>query len=69
MGVEAVVLSCASGSTAACYEAAMTGDMQSPIRVINPGGELSVAFDPAWKDVTVTGPAVLVFSSQLPDNF
>jgi diaminopimelate epimerase len=68
-GVEAVVLSCASGSTAACYEAAMTGDMQSPIRVINPGGELSVAFDPAWKDVTVTGPAVLVFSSQLPDNF
>jgi diaminopimelate epimerase len=68
-GVESVMLSCASGSTAACYEAAMTGDMLSPIRVINPGGELSVAFDQGWKDVTVTGPAVLVFSSQLPDNF
>jgi diaminopimelate epimerase len=68
-GVESVMLSCASGSTAACYEAAMTGDMRSPIRVLNPGGELVVAFDPDWREVTVTGPAVLVFSSQLPDSF
>ncbi len=68
-GVESVMLSCASGSTAACYEAASLGGMASPIRVINPGGELVVAFDPQWKDVTVTGPAVLVFDSNLPDNF
>ncbi len=68
-GVEAVMRSCASGSAAACYEAATSGGMTSPIKVINPGGELTVAFDPEWKDVTVTGPAVLVFDSQLPDDF
>ena len=68
-GVEAVMLSCASGSTAACFEAATSAGMTSPIKVINPGGELTVAFDPQWKDVTVTGPAVLLFDSQLPDDF
>ncbi len=68
-GVEAVMRSCASGSTAACFEAATSGGMTSPIKVINPGGELTVAFDTEWKDATVTGPAVLVFDSQLPDDF
>ncbi|UCD36830.1 MAG: diaminopimelate epimerase [Fidelibacterota bacterium] len=68
-GVESVMLSCASGSTAACYEAASLGGMESPIKVINPGGELTVAFDHDWQDVTVTGPAVLVFDSQLADDF
>lgn len=68
-GVESVMLSCASGSTAACFEAASLGGMASPIRVINPGGELFVEFDPEWKDVAVTGPAVLVFDSQLPEDF
>jgi len=68
-GVEAVMRSCASGSVAACFEAASSSGMTSPIRIINPGGELVVAFDPEWQDVTVTGPAVLLFDSELPDNF
>lgn len=68
-GVEAVVDSCASGSVAASYQAAMTGAMRSPIRVINPGGELLVSFDEGWQQVTVTGPAILVFDSELPDTF
>ncbi len=68
-GVEAVVLSCASGSTAAAFQAAHTNKMLSPIRIINPGGELVVAFDDDWQDVSVTGPAVLVYSSELPDDF
>jgi diaminopimelate epimerase len=68
-GVESVMLSCASGSTAASFEAAQTGDMRSPIRVINPGGELIIAFDPEWQDITVTGPSVLVFDGVLPDDF
>lgn len=68
-GVEAVVDSCASGSVAATYQAAMTGTMRSPIRVINPGGELLVSFDEGWQQVTVTGPAILVFDSGLPDTF
>ncbi|MCH8328165.1 MAG: diaminopimelate epimerase, partial [Candidatus Marinimicrobia bacterium] len=68
-GVEAVVDSCASGSVAASYQAAMTGKMKSPIRVINPGGDLTVTFDDQWHEVTVTGPAVIVFQAQLPDDF
>ncbi|MEE9465054.1 MAG: diaminopimelate epimerase [Candidatus Neomarinimicrobiota bacterium] len=68
-GVEATVLSCASGSTAAAYHAAVTGAMASPIRVVNPGGELLIEFDPEWQDVSVTGPVVLVYDSQLPDDF
>jgi diaminopimelate epimerase len=68
-GVEAVMLSCASGSMAACFEAASLGGMTSPVRIINPGGELLVEFDREWKYVTVTGPAVLLFDSQLPDDF
>ncbi len=68
-GVEAVMLSCASGSTAACFQAASSGPMTSPVRVINPGGELSVEFDPSWQEVTVTGTAALVFDAELPDDF
>lgn len=68
-GIEAVMRSCASGSTAACYHAAMTGDMASPVRIINPGGELLVEFDKNWKNVTVQGPAQLVFDSHLPADF
>ncbi|MCH8836634.1 MAG: diaminopimelate epimerase, partial [Candidatus Marinimicrobia bacterium] len=67
--VEAAVLSCASGSTAAAYHAAADGAMDSPIRVINPGGELLVDFDPHWRDVWVQGPALLMFDSELPDDF
>ena len=68
-GVEAVMLSCASGSTAACFQAASSGELVSPVRVINPGGELTVDFDPAWQQVAVTGPVELVFDSALPDDF
>ncbi len=68
-GVEAAMLSCASGSTAAVYHAAADGTMDSPVRVINPGGELLVEFDPDWREVWVQGPAQLVFDSELPDDF
>lgn len=68
-GVEVVMRSCASGSVAACFEAASSGGMTSPITIINPGGELTLAFDPEWQDVTVTGPAVLLFDSELPEDF
>jgi diaminopimelate epimerase len=68
-GVESVMLSCASGSTAACFEAASRGGMESPIEVLNPGGELEVEFDAEWDHVTITGPTELVFDSELPDDF
>lgn len=68
-GVEEVVLSCASGSTAAAYHAAMAGPMTSPMTVHNPGGDLEVVFDAQWQAVSVIGPAVLVFDAQLPDDF
>ncbi len=68
-GVEAVMQSCASGSAAAAYHAYQTGVCKSPLKVINPGGELILEFDDQWEHVSIIGPAVLVYSAQLPDNF
>ena len=45
------------------------GDRRSPGRITDPGGELGGAFEAGWRNVWVTGPAVLVFDSQLPDDF
>ena len=68
-GVESVMLSCASGSVAAAYHAFYTGAFNSPIRLINTGGELLMEFDEQWENVSISGPVVLVYASQLPDNF
>ena len=68
-GVESVMLSCASGSAAAAYHAFQTGAFTSPLKVINPGGELILEFDEQWENVSISGPAILVYTAQLPDRF
>ncbi len=68
-GVESVMLSCASGSVAAAFHASHTGACTSPLKLINPGGELLLEFDANWEDVSISGPAILVYTSQLPDKF
>lgn len=68
-GVESVMQSCASGSAAACYFAANTYNIPSPIQIENPGGSLIAEFDKAWEQFNIIGPAILLYDSHLPDDF
>ncbi len=64
-GIERVMLSCGSGSVAAAFHAAKKHQLKSPLRVIVPGGKLTVEFDDDWKDVWLKGPAVILFESEI----
>ena len=69
-GIEKVMLSCGSGSIAAAYHASQGSNLESPVEITVPGGKLYVNFDKSWKDVWLTGPAVILFKSQLnPSDF
>jgi len=64
------MLSCGSGSIAAAYHASQGSNLESPVEITVPGGKLYVNFDKSWKDVWLTGPAVILFKSQLnPSDF
>ena len=63
-GVEKYMLSCATGSVAACYDAFKRGLVGSPITAINPGGKLIVEFNSQWRDVWLKGPAKIISQIQ-----
>ena len=68
-GVENVMLSCGSGSVAAAYHAAKSQALKSPLQIVVPGGKLLLEFDPEWKNVWLSGPAVILYSARInPDN-
>jgi len=64
-GVEQVMLSCGSGSVAAAYHASKTLGLQSPVEVTVTGGKLIVEFDNNWRQVWLSGPATLLFTSTI----
>jgi diaminopimelate epimerase len=64
-GIEQMMLSCGSGSVAAAYHASKMFAMFSPIHVAVPGGNLIVEFDPDWKEVWLSGSAILLFVSNI----
>ena len=61
-GVEGVMLSCASGSTAVVFHLAKIKCIESPVLVRSDGGNLILNFDAAWNDVWVEGPAEILFT-------
>ena len=64
------MLSCGSGSVAAAYHVYHDTGLTSPVEISVPGGKLAVEFDPHWKQVWLTGPAVVLFKSNLnPEDF
>ena len=63
--IEKVMLSCGSGSVASVFHAAKVNNLESPVTISAPGGDLSVEFDENWQDVWLTGPAVILFQSQI----
>lgn len=67
-GVEAETLACGTGSVASAIVASKLWKMQSPVRVLPPGGiTLSVSFSvngSAFSDVTLTGQAESIFTGE-----
>ena len=64
-GIERAMLSCGSGSVAAAYHAFQSGQISSPVQVVVPGGNLNIQFDSLWKDVWLSGEAILLFNSTI----
>ncbi len=67
-GIEKLMLSCGSGSTAAVYHGAQTGKLKSPVTCIELGGNLKVEFDEDCQNVWLTGDAVILFESEINTN-
>ena len=61
-GVERLMLSCASGSTAVVFHLSQTNMIFSPITTISEGGNLIFSFDKKWKNAWVKGPAEFLFT-------
>lgn len=64
-GVENETLSCGTGVTATALHAAVAFNLESPVRIITLGGELSVSFErnqQGYTNVWLQGPAQFVFS-------
>jgi len=61
-GVEGVMLSCASGSTAVVFHLSKNKFIDSPVLVRSSGGDLTFNFDMAWNNVWVEGPAEILFT-------
>lgn len=64
-GVESVMLSCASGSSAVIFHLSKKQLIQSPCKSYSLGGELIFSFDRFWKDAWVTGEAKILFQSEI----
>jgi len=67
-GIENVMLSCGSGSTASAYYLAQKYKLSSPINIQVPGGNLSIEFNADWTEVWHTGPATIVFKSEIDSD-
>ena len=61
-GVEAVMTSCASGSTAVVFHLSKNKYVEAPVLVRSGGGNLTFKFDSTWNDVWVEGPAEILFT-------
>ncbi len=62
-----VTLACGTGASAVCVAGVLTGRTQRKILAHLPGGDLELEWSDANDHVTMTGPAVEVFSGVWPD--
>jgi len=63
-GVEQVMLSCASGSTAVVFHLSQTNAISSPVTTQSAGGKLTFIFDEKWEKSWVEGPVELLFGGE-----
>ncbi len=64
-GIEKIMLSCGSGSVAAAFYASEHQSMQSPLRITNPGGDMSLKFDDQWTAPWLTSHPTILFGSRV----
>jgi diaminopimelate epimerase len=64
-GIEKIMLSCGSGSVAAAFYASQNSNMQSPLRISNPGGEMHLTFNEDWTDLWLSSHPMILFSSTI----
>ena len=67
-GVEQVMLSCASGSTAVVFHLSQINAISSPVTTKSSGGKLTFTFDNKCKNPLVRGPAVPIFNGTFETN-
>ena len=58
-------LACGTGACAAVVAGILRGLLDSPVRVETRGGELSIAWQGTGTPVSMTGPAVTVFTGEI----
>ena len=61
-GVESVMRSCASGSTAVVYHLSQKQNIKSPITTVSPGGLLKFIFNKSWTKVNIIAHAEIICS-------
>ena len=64
-GIEKIMLSCGSGSVAAAFYAFQSGHVKTPLRISNPGGEMSLEFDDAWVAPWLTSHPTILFGATI----
>ncbi len=64
-GVERIMMSCGSGSVASAFYASILTEISSGVIIQVSGGSLSLDFDSGWKNVWLSGAAILLFNSSL----
>ena len=67
-GIERVMLSCASGSTAVVFHLSMIKELKSPTTTKSEGGNLTFKYDKDWKNPVVEGPAEILFSGEINED-
>ena len=64
-GIEEVMLSCGSGSVAAAFYASTKTRVESPLTIINRGGDMQLQFNDRWDDVWLSSNPTLEFDVEL----
>jgi diaminopimelate epimerase len=64
-GIEKVMMSCGSGSVAAAYYASRNIHLESPLTIVNRGGDMQLTFDELWNDVWLNSNPQIEFDVEL----
>ena len=67
-GIEKIMQSCASGSTAVVFHLSQQKHISSPVTTRSPGGSLSFSFNEDWSKVYITGTASVICSGNFIAN-
>ena len=64
-GIEDIMLSCGSGSVASAFYAFHKEKINSPLSIINKGGNMTLEFDSKWENVWLRSHPKILFESSI----